>query len=129
MKKIVSLAAILGLLISTLTGCMPAQGQAAEGGQQSTTGSIIMIVLWIAIIVGFFYFMIIRPQKKEQKKMQALHDSMEVGDCVLTTSGFYGIIIDITDDTVIVEFGNNKNCRIPMQKAAITQVEKAESEE
>ena len=50
---------------------------------------------------------------------------MAVGDTVLTTSGFYGVIIDITDDDVIVEFGNNKNCRIPMQKTAITQVEKA----
>ena len=52
----------------------------------------------------------------------------EVGDTALTTSGFYGVIIDITDDDVIVEFGNNKNCRIPMQKAAIAQVEKADAE-
>lgn len=44
----------------------------------------------------------------------------------MTTSGFYGIIIDISDDTVIIEFGNNKNCRIPMQKAAIAAVEKPE---
>ena len=50
--------------------------------------------------------------------------SMEVGDTALTTSGFYGVIIDITDEDVIVEFGNNKNCRIPMQKAAIAQIEK-----
>lgn len=55
-------------------------------------------------------------------------DKMEVGDTVLTTSGFYGVIIDITDDDLIVEFGNNKNCRIPMQKAAIAQVEKASAE-
>ena len=48
---------------------------------------------------------------------------------MLTTSGFYGVIIDITDEDVIVEFGNNKNCRIPMQKAAITRVEKANTEE
>ena len=45
---------------------------------------------------------------------------------MLTSSGFYGVIIDMTDDTVIVEFGNNKNCRIPMQKQAIVQVEKPE---
>ena len=51
--------------------------------------------------------------------------ALEIGDAVLTTAGFYGIIIDVTDDMVIVEFGNNKNCRIPMQKNAITQVEKA----
>jgi len=53
---------------------------------------------------------------------------MEVGDTVLTTSGFYGVIIDISDDDVIVEFGSNRNCRIPMQKAAIAQVEKASAE-
>ena len=48
---------------------------------------------------------------------------------MLTTSGFYGIVIDITDEDVIVEFGNNKNCRIPMKKAAIEQVEKPEGYE
>ena len=53
-------------------------------------------------------------------------DNVSIGDYVLTTSGFYGTVIDIQEDTVIVEFGNNKNCRIPMQKAAISQVEKAE---
>ena len=51
---------------------------------------------------------------------------MAVGDAIVTTSGFYGILIDITDEDVIVEFGNNKNCRIPMKKDAIAQVEKAE---
>ena len=51
---------------------------------------------------------------------------MENGDSVLTSSGFYGVVIDITDDTVIVEFGSNKNCRIPMQKTAIVQIEKAQ---
>ena len=63
-------------------------------------------------------------QKKEQKRIQQMLASMEVGDTALTTSGFYGVIIDITDEDVIVEFGNNKNCRIPMQKAAIAQIEK-----
>ena len=41
--------------------------------------------------------------------------------------GFYGVILDITDDVVIVEFGNNKNCRIPMKKEAIAEVEKADA--
>ena len=44
--------------------------------------------------------------------------------------GFYGVIIAIPDETtVIVEFGSNKNCRIPMQKAAISQIEKPEDAE
>ena len=52
---------------------------------------------------------------------------MAVGDSIVTTSGFYGIVIDMTDEDVIVEFGNNKNCRIPMRKAAIAEVEKADA--
>lgn len=82
-----------------------------------------VIVIYVVLFGGLWWFMM-RPQKKEQKRIQAMLASMEVGDTALTTSGFYGVIIDITDDDVIVEFGNNKNCRIPMQKAAIAQIEK-----
>ena len=87
---------------------------------------VLMILGYIVVFGALMYFVAIRPQKKEQKKQQELMNSMETGDSVLTTSGFYGVIIDITDDTVIVEFGSNKNCRIPMQKSAIVQIEKAE---
>lgn len=82
-------------------------------------------VVYIVAICAMFYFIGVRPQQKERKKQQEMLASVAVGDTVLTTSGFYGVIIDMTDDTVIIEFGSNKNCRIPMQKAAIAQIEKA----
>lgn len=85
----------------------------------------ITLILFYAVILGVFWFLLMRPQKKEQKRIQLMLAEMEVGDTVLTTSGFYGVLIDITEEDVIVEFGNNKNCRIPMQKQAILQVEKA----
>lgn len=91
----------------------------------NTTGSLFTMILIYAVIIGGFWFLLMRPQKKEQKRVAAMIAEMEVGDTVLTTSGFYGVIIDITEDDVIVEFGSNKNCRIPMQKTAIAQVEKA----
>ena len=53
--------------------------------------------------------------------------ALEVGDVVVTTSGFYGVVIDITGEDVIVEFGSNPNCRIPMRKSAIEQVEHADA--
>ena len=91
------------------------------------TRSPIFWILYIVLLGGMLYFMAIRPQKKEKQRQQQLLNSVAVGDTILTSSGFYGVIIDMTDDTVIVEFGSNKNCRIPMQKAAIVQVEKAEA--
>lgn len=93
----------------------------------STGSSIGLLIVYVVFLIALMYFIAIRPQKKQQKKLDELISSLEVGDYVLTTSGFYGSIIEITEDTVIVEFGNNKNCRIPMQKSAITQVEKQES--
>ena len=73
--------------------------------------SWVIIVVYVVIIIGFMYFL--------------LMESVEIGDSILTTSGFYGMVIDVTEDTVIVEFGGNKNCRIPMQKTAIVDIEKA----
>ena len=84
-------------------------------------------IVWMVVLFGIMYFLMLRPQKKEQKRLQAMLNDMEVGDSIVTTSGFYGVVIDMTEEDVIVEFGNNKNCRIPMRKQAIAEVEKAGS--
>lgn len=96
---------------------------ASEG---AGTSSLLIVVGYVVILAAFMYFIAIRPQKKEQKRVDAMLADMAVGDAIVTTSGFYGIVIDLTEEDVIVEFGNNKNCRIPMKKEAIAQVEKAE---
>ena len=83
-------------------------------------------IIWIAVLLVFIFIFMLRPQKKEQARRNEMMAKMAVGDTVLTSSGFYGTLIDITDDTVIVEFGNNKNCRIPLQRDAIEQIEKAD---
>ena len=100
-------------------------GILASEAATAGTGSMIGVILMYVVIFGvFFYFVMYRPQK-----MNTMLSSLEIGDSILTSSGFYGVVIDITDDTVIVEFGNNKNCRIPMQKSAISQVEKANADD
>ena len=85
------------------------------------------MIIYIVVISGVVWLIAIRPQRKQEKEHQALVASLAVGDSILTTSGFYGVVIDMPDDNVvIVEFGNNKNCRIPMKKEAIVEVQKAE---
>ena len=101
----------------------------AAADQTAGAGSWIMIVVYVVILGGVFYFMAIRPQKKQQKQQKqqaALIESIAVGDSILTTSGFYGVVIDVMDEVLVVEFGNNKNCRIPMKKTAVVEVEKPE---
>ena len=89
-----------------------------------TGGGMGLLLIYVVFFAAVMYFMSYRPQKKQQKKHDEMMAGLTPGDTVLTSSGFYGTVIDITEDMVIVEFGNNKNCRIPMQKAVIVEVEK-----
>ncbi len=93
------------------------------------TTSIYIMVAYIAIFAGLIYFLSVRPNRNRQKKLDAMIASLETGDSILTTSGFYGVVIDIAEDVVVVEFGSDRHCRIPMQKSAIVSVEKASAAE
>ena len=86
---------------------------------------LISMLLMYAVVIGAMWFFLMRPQNKEKKRVAAMLASLAIRDVVLITSGFYGVVIDMKDDMVIVEFGSNKNCRIPMEKSAISRVEKA----
>ena len=85
-----------------------------------------MTILMLVICFSLMYFLTIRPQKKKDEELRQMMEALEVGDSVLTTSGFYGVVVDKVDETtIIVEFGNDKHCRIPMEKSAIQAMEKA----
>ncbi|MBP3462776.1 MAG: preprotein translocase subunit YajC, partial [Tyzzerella sp.] len=62
---------------------------------------MLVTLLIYAAFIGLLWFFMMRPQKKEQKRLQLMLSEMEVGDTVLTTSGFYGVVIDISEDDVI----------------------------
>ena len=101
-------------------------GGRCEGGKWNDKWSDVLGSLYCSS--GRYVIFHGNPSSEEgETKTEGIAESVAVGDTILTSSGFYGVIIDMTDDTVIVEFGNNKNCRIPMQKAAIIQVEKPEA--
>ena len=102
---------------------------AAKGAEGAGASSLITMIVLYAAIIGIFWFFAIRPQKKQQKQHDAMLTTLEVGDSILTTRGFFGVVIDITEEIVVVEFGNNKNCRIPMKKDNIVEIDKQGNEE
>ena len=111
------------LLFGSCFGSTAETTAAADGSSGGSQWWI--IVIYIVIFAAIIYFLMIRPQRKQKKQQEETMSSIEPGDSVLTTSGFYGTIVAVNGDTIIVEFGNNKNCRIPMSKQAISQIEKA----
>ena len=104
------------------------EGGGMFGGLFGSSAGIVTTIVYVAAFIGIVYFLMIRPSQKEQKKQAAMKQSMEVGDYIVTTSGFYGEIIDVSEEDIIVEFGNNKNCRIPMKKEAVATLEKRNSD-
>ncbi len=85
------------------------------------SGLMSMFIIYPVILVAM-WFILIRPQKKQQKQIEEMQSSIKVGDSVLLNSGLYGKVVDIINDTFIVEFGLNKSVRIPVVRTTIARV-------
>lgn len=49
------------------------------------------------------YFLMIRPQMKRQKQEKNFIQAMKKGDRVITKGGMHGRIVELTDDTCVLE--------------------------
>ena len=97
---------------------------AGTNGNAGAGGGAFILIFYVAVFILMIYFLMIKPQKKQAQKQQEMMKTLKPGCSIMTTSGFFGTVIDVPDDeTVIVEFGNNKNCRIPMHQKAIAEIE------
>lgn len=99
-----------------------AQADQATGGFLSGISGPVGMLIYIVAIIAIFYFFAFRPQLKKDKAMKALQSSIKVGDSVMTTSGFYGKVVDISEQVFVLEFGLNKGVRIPVSKNEIVGI-------
>ncbi len=86
-------------------------------------GGGMSIFLIYGVFIAVFYFFVLKPQNKRKKEALAVIESLEVGDEVLLSSGYYGKITDVGKDICVVEFGTNKGVRIPVRKSEIVRKE------
>jgi preprotein translocase subunit YajC len=64
--------------------------------------------------------MMIRPQQQQVKRHQALIDALEVGDDVVTSSGIYGTVTDLDEETVDIEIADG--VEVTMSRRAVMEV-------
>ena len=88
---------------------------AAAGGMGST---LIMVVLMLAV----FYFMLIRPENKRKKEAEEMRSAVKVGDKITTIGGICGRVVNVKDDTLIIETGADRN-KMTIKKWAIQTVD------
>ena len=72
------------------------------GAQNPATSGIMSIVMLVAMVV-IFYFFIMRPQKKKQKEEEKMRNNIQPGDEIMTIGGFYGRVISVKDDSIVIE--------------------------
>lgn len=90
---------------------------------QTSSQSSNPISLFAPLILmgGVFYFLLIRPQKRRARAQQALVNSVEVGDEVMTTGGIFGTISQIDDDEGTIELEIAQGTRIRMVRSGIAR--------
>jgi preprotein translocase subunit YajC len=77
--------------------------------ETSSFVSIISTILPFALLIVVMYFLIIRPQRKKEKETQSMRNNIQIGDIVVTIGGIEGIVVNIKEDTLLLESGDNRN--------------------
>ena len=76
---------------------------AAATQQQAGGLGALMPILMMVLMFGVLWFFMIRPQKKKQKEEAKMRDNLQPGDEIMTIGGFYGRVISVKDDSIVIE--------------------------
>lgn len=76
-------------------------------------------ILMFVVLIVVFYFFLIRPENKKKKKLEEMRNQLNVGDEITTIGGLVGKIVNIKDDLITFETGEDR-VRIQVTKWAIS---------
>lgn len=124
-KKILKLVAcVCVLLVGVLmfSGCTALTGGSTTATTSGTTqqSSPWTFIIMIVVLIAVFYFFMIRPENKRKKKVQEMRSSLGVGDDIVTIGGMLGKIVEMTEDSITFETGEDR-VRIKMAKWGISK--------
>ena len=88
---------------------------AGAGGTGTMLPSLAMIVVMIAVC----YFLLIRPENKRKKQAEEMRNSLKKGDQITTIGGIIGKIVQVTDETIIIETSDDR-VRMELTKWAVS---------
>ena len=96
--------------------------------QVAATGSAAGMIPMLVIMFAVMYFLVIRPENKKKKKAEDMRNNLSLGDEITTIGGITGKIVQVTEDTITFETGEDR-VRIQVKKWAISTTAKMEAEE
>ena len=81
-------------------------------------GSGMSSLIMFGMIFLVMYLFMIRPQIKKQKKEREYRLALQKGDKVITIGGIHGKILDIKEDTFIIEAHGGTTLKV--EKSAVS---------
>ena len=92
-------------------------------GSSNTSGGNLLSLLIFPILLVVMYFFMIRPQRKQEKEATAMRNSLSVGDEVTTIGGIIGRVINVKDDTFVLETTRDRT-RIRFERSAVKRIDR-----
>ena len=91
-------------------------------------GGNLSMILVLVVFFAIMYFIMIRPERKKQKKIEAMRNALTVGDEIVTIGGIMGVVVNVTEDNLTIETGEDR-VRIKFKKWAVSSNVRAEAAE
>lgn len=104
---------------------LPILADDTTAAQTTGSGDIGVMLLQLSpflILIPLMYFLMIRPQKKKQKEEQKMRGSVRVGDEITTIGGVCGRVLNIKEDTLVIETGADRS-KMTIKKWALQSVD------
>ncbi len=79
-----------------------AKDGATNAGGAGAAGAFMPIIMMVLMFVILWFFMI-RPQRKKQKEEAKMRNNIQPGDEIMTIGGFFGRVISVKDDSIVIE--------------------------
>lgn len=94
----------------------------------AAAGSSYSMILMLVVMFAVFYFFFIRPENKKKKTVEEMRSNLSVGDEITTIGAMTGKIVQVTEDTVTFETGEDR-VRIQIKKWGVSTTAKMEAAE
>ena len=96
--------------------------------ETTTAASGFSTIIMLVVMFAIFYFLIIRPENKRKKQQEEMRSSITLGEEITTIGGITGKVVQVTEDTITFETGEDR-VRIQIKKWAVSTTAKSEAAE
>jgi preprotein translocase subunit YajC len=86
--------------------------------------TIAPMIIFLVLIFAMMYFLMIKPQRRRQKEQQELLEEIRRGEQVITSSGIYGQIESISEDTIVIKLESGATMRVAKSSVVSKQTKR-----